>query len=168
MTAEIRSERLPVRRLAPRAYRALIALDQAVEGLDPGLRELVKLRVSQLNGCSFCLDLHSQTARRAGEDERRLYTLSAWRESGLFDEREAAALGLAEAMTDVADHERVQRAMDGASEQFSEVELANLMLAVAVINAWNQLGVASGMAPDTPELSAYRREVGELLRSDRP
>lgn len=158
-------ERLPIRRHAPGAYRALIALDQAVEGVEPALLELVKLRVSQLNGCSFCIDVHSQTARRGGESERRLFTLSAWRETGLFTGRERAALGLAEAMTTTVDHDRVRFAMEGAAGEFSDEELANLLVAIAVINAWTRLGVASDMAPDVPELKAYSREVGDLLRA---
>lgn len=165
--SHVKVEPLPLRRHAPDAYRALIALDQAVEGVEPALHELVKLRVSQLNGCSFCIDLHTQAARRAGETERRLYTLSAWRDAGLFTNRERAALALAEAVTGIADHDRLRVAMEHAAAEFTETELANLLMAIAVMNAWNRLGIASGMAPDVPELSTYRREVGDLPRSTR-
>lgn len=159
-------EALPVRAHAPGAYAALVALDQAVEGLEPSLQELVKLRASQLNGCSFCIDLHSRNARRGGEDERRLHLLPAWRETALFTDRERAALALTEAVTRLDDPEVVRAATTAAEREFTPEELANLVMAIAVINAWNRLGVASGMAPDAPALRDYFREVGELLPGD--
>lgn len=157
-----RGERLPVHRHAPRAYRALIALDASVEGIEPALRELVNVRASQMNGCSFCIDLHTTAARRSGEDERRLLLLTAWRETELFTERERAALALTEALTILGGPVAADVAYKSAARHFGPVELANLALRISVINVWNRLGVVSGMIPDGPSLREHRRELGEL------
>jgi AhpD family alkylhydroperoxidase len=130
---------------AREVYRAIDALDNSVD-FDPALRELVRLRASQLNGCTWCVDQHSRDARSGGEDERRIWTLSVWRETPFFDERERAALALTEAMTLLADGVPDEVYAE-AARHFTEQELGNLMGAIIAINAWNRVGVATGMQP---------------------
>jgi AhpD family alkylhydroperoxidase len=127
-------------------YDALETLDASVD-FDPRLRELVKLRASQLNGCPFCVDLHSRDARAAGEDERKLWGVAAWRHHPLFDERECAALALTEAMTPLVRGGVPDSVYDEAARVFDERELANLIGAIISINAWNLLGVTTLLEP---------------------
>lgn len=110
--------------------------------LDKNLVELVNMRVSQINGCAYCLDMHSKDLRAAGETEQRLYLLSAWREVSFYTEKERAALGWAEAVTLIAEGEVPDEVYEQAREQFSEEELIDLTLAVAAINSWNRMNVA--------------------------
>jgi AhpD family alkylhydroperoxidase len=140
-------ERISLRGEAPSAYRAMAAFDRSIE-LDPSLRELVKIRASQLNGCAYCIDLHTRQAREAGESERRLYALAAWRESPLFTERERAALELTDAITRIGERGVPDAVYESAETQFAAAELANLMLAITAINAWNRMAVSSGMVFD--------------------
>jgi AhpD family alkylhydroperoxidase len=139
-------ERVDMRRAAPDLYRAQVALDRAVHesALDTALYELVKIRASQLNGCAYCIDMHTRQARADGESEHRLYAIAAWRESPLFDERERAALALTDALTLVArDDGRLDRTYEAAAEHFSAEELAALLYGIASINTWNRLAVAT-------------------------
>lgn len=131
-------------REAPTVYRSINAFDQAIE-LDPTLRELVKIRASQLNGCAYCIELHTRDARKAGESERRLYALAVWQESPLFTVRERAALELTDAVTKIGDAGVTDAVYDSAAEHFSQEELANLILAIAAINVWNRIAVSSHM-----------------------
>ena len=150
MSTSISTEdRLDIHADARPLYRAQVAFDRAVREspLDPGVRELVKIRASQLNGCAFCLDMHWQDARARGESEARLYSLDAWRESPLFDERERAALALCEAMTLVADTRVPDDVWELARAQFADDELAQLVLAITAINAWNRLNIATRLEP---------------------
>ena len=135
-------------------YEALGTLQRAVSrsGLDDRLLELVKLRASQINGCAYCVDMHSRDARRAGETEQRLYALSAWRETPFFTPRERAALALAEAVTLISDHDRLDGAVAEAAGEFPPDELTRLLYAVIEINAWNRLAVTTG----APEAGSYR------------
>jgi len=137
-------ERVRIGREAPDAYRAMAAFDRAIQ-LDPGLRELVKIRASQLNGCAYCIDMHTRQAREAGESEARLYALAAWRESPLFDARERCALELTDAITKLPEHGVPDAIYERAAEHFNGQEIANLVLAVAAINAWNRIAVSGGM-----------------------
>lgn len=137
-------ERVRIGREAPDAYRAMAAFDRSIQ-FDPNLRELLKVRASQLNGCAYCIDMHTRQAREGGESEARLYALAAWRESPLFDARERCALELADAITTLPEHGVPDAVYESAAEHFSEQELANLVLAVAAINAWNRIAVSSGM-----------------------
>jgi AhpD family alkylhydroperoxidase len=127
-------------------FRAISALAASVD-LDPPLRELVKLRASQLNGCSYCVDLHSRDMRAAGEDERRIWGVAAWRHHPLFDERECAALALTEAMTPLPRGGVPDSIYDDAARVFDDEELANLIGAIISINAWNLLGVSTHLEP---------------------
>jgi AhpD family alkylhydroperoxidase len=130
---------------APEVLKAMLALSETVakSGLPAGLVDLVHFRVSQINGCAFCLDMHSKDLRARGETEQRLYMLSAWREAAhLYDARERAALAWAEAVTRLADQEVPDAVYEEARGAFSEAELANLTLAVVAINGWNRLNIA--------------------------
>jgi AhpD family alkylhydroperoxidase len=139
-------DRISLSKVARDAYRALAALDDVVD-FDPALRELVRLRASQLNGCTYCIDAHARDARAAGEDERRLWALTAWRETPFFSERERAALALTEAMTMLPQGGVPDDVYAAAAEQFDEHELGQLMFAIIAINAWNRVGVGTKMAP---------------------
>ncbi|MBB4663970.1 carboxymuconolactone decarboxylase family protein [Conexibacter arvalis] len=133
---------------APDNYKAMFALARSVR-LDEELRQLIDIRVSQINGCAFCLDMHHADARRIGVADRKLDTVAAWRESPFFTARERAALDLAEAMTRLADDGHVADAVyDEAAAQFGE-ELPQVLFAITVINGWNRLMVAA----QTPPLS---------------
>jgi AhpD family alkylhydroperoxidase len=129
---------------SPRAAQAMLALQPYVNesGLEPGLLELVKMRASQLNGCAFCLDMHSKDARAAGETEQRLYLLDAWREAPFYSERERAALAWTEAVTRLGDDHVPDSLYAAVREHFDAEELVNLTLAVVAINGWNRLAVA--------------------------
>jgi len=126
------------------AYRAMAAFDRSIE-LDPALRELVKIRASQLNGCAYCIDMHTRAARKAGESEQRLYALAAWRESPLFTPRERAALELTDAITEIGERGVPDDLYESAAAEFPPHELANLILAITAINAWNRIAISSGM-----------------------
>jgi AhpD family alkylhydroperoxidase len=142
--------RLDVERAAPDIYKAMIRLDGAVtkSGLDSGLQDLLKLRVAQMNGCAYCMDMHSRDALAAGERAERLHVLAGWREAPTwFDERERAALALAEAMTDLGPHGVPDDVYDEAAAQFSEAELGALIFLGMTINAWTRLGVTTKMSP---------------------
>ena len=135
--------RLDPFRSSPDVYRAMVAFDQAIE-LEPALRELVKLRASMINGCAYCVAMHTKEARAAGESERRLYALSVWHESPLFTERERAALALTDAVTRFSHGEGVpDDVYDRASEHFDEAEMAQLVWAIAAINTWNRIAVTA-------------------------
>jgi AhpD family alkylhydroperoxidase len=135
--------RLDPERAAPAAYAAVLALDDYVAscGLEHGLLELVKTRASQLNGCAFCIHMHTRDARQAGETEERLYLLSAWRESPLYTERERAALAWTEALTLVAETNAPDDVYAQARAQFSAEELVKLTVAIGLINTWNRIAV---------------------------
>jgi AhpD family alkylhydroperoxidase len=134
--------RITLGKVARESYRALSALDDSVD-FDPPLRELVKLRASQINGCAFCVDMHSRDALAGGEDERRVWAVAAWREAPFFDERERAALALTEGMTRLPDAGVPDDVYDEAARHFDEHELGQLMFAIIAINAWNRVGVGT-------------------------
>ena len=119
-------------------------LEQYVEscGLEASLIELVKLRASQINGCAYCIDMHTKDARAAGESEQRLYLLSAWREAPFYSERERAALEWTEAVTLIANDHVPDEIYERVKPHFTDEELANLTLAIATINAWNRLAIS--------------------------
>ena len=138
---------------APDVMTAMIGLETYLarqsrreDGIDKPLMELVKIRVSQINHCAFCIDMHTRDARAIGETEQRIYALSAWRETPFFTERERAALAWAEANT-LLPNGIEQALFDEARQQFSEAQLANLTLAIATINAWNRFGVSFAPVP---------------------
>ncbi|MFF1836886.1 carboxymuconolactone decarboxylase family protein [Streptomyces sp. NPDC058231] len=143
------SPRLHWAQLAPDVYKAMVRLDAASrKGLDPVLLELVKIRASQLNHCAFCLDMHSKDALAAGESVERIIQLSAWEESQHFyTEKEIAAIELTEAVTVLTDGFVPDEVYEKAAKHFEEAELAQLIAAITVINAWNRFGVTTRLTP---------------------
>lgn len=138
---------------APDVMTAMIGLETYLarqsrreDGVDKPLMELVKIRVSQINQCAYCLDMHTKDARALGETEQRIYALSAWREAPFFSDRERAALAWAEANT-LLPQGVSQQLFEEVREYFSEAQLANLTLAIATINAWNRFGVSFAPVP---------------------
>ncbi|MER5418931.1 carboxymuconolactone decarboxylase family protein [Streptosporangium roseum] len=134
--------RLAVDELAPHINRAMNALDTTSRqtGLEASLLELVRARASQLNGCAYCVDMHSRDARKGGESEQRLFALPVWRETPFFTGRERAALELTEAGTRLTDGPVSDEVYGRAAAEFTETELAELIWTITVINAWNRLG----------------------------
>jgi AhpD family alkylhydroperoxidase len=130
--------------VAPEANDAMRGLERYVRasGLERSLLELVKIRASQLNGCAYCLDMHTKDARASGETEQRLYALAAWREAPFYSERERAALDWSEAITLLGREGVADDLYERARRHFSELELVNLTMAVIAINGWNRLSVA--------------------------
>jgi AhpD family alkylhydroperoxidase len=128
------------------SMQPLVKLGQEIRErghLDPKLVELVLMRCSQINGCAFCLDMHSKDARAAGETEQRLYLLPAWRETSLYSESEQAALALAEELTELPSHESVSDALyERLRQHFDEAAVIDLVLLVGLINTWNRLNIA--------------------------
>jgi AhpD family alkylhydroperoxidase len=147
--------RLDPRRAAPKAMQALLGLQTHVNacGLEHGLLELVKYRASQLNGCAWCMDMHTKDARAAGETEQRLYLLSAWRECPFYTERERAALAWTEAVTRLADGGVSDEAFAAVRTQFNEQELVELTMAIIAINGWNRINFAFRTVPGTYRLA---------------
>ena len=136
--------RIDFTRVSPKVLQAMYGLQNTVNssGLERPLLELVKMRASQINGCAYCLDMHSKDARAAGETEQRLYLLDAWRETSLYSERERAALEWTEALTRIGEGHVPDAVYASAREHFSEEELVNLALAVVAINGWNRFSIA--------------------------
>lgn len=141
--------RLAWAELAPEVYKAMVRLDAAArKGLDAKLLELVKVRASQINRCALCVDMHSKDALAAGESVERIVQLSAWEESGHFyTEKELAALALTEAVTVLTDGFVPDSVYERAAKHFEEAELAQLIAAITVINAWNRFGVTCRLVP---------------------
>jgi AhpD family alkylhydroperoxidase len=145
--------RIDFARISPQLLKPLFALGAQIEasGLEHSLLELVKMRASQLNGCAYCLDMHSKDARAEGETEQRLYLLDAWRETALYWERERAALAWTEAVTLVAEGHVADDVYTEVSSHFTEQELVALTLAISAVNSWNRLNIAFRM-----EAGSYR------------
>ena len=147
-------QRLDFLGTTPDVVKAMLGLHKPLSqsGLEKGLLDLIYFRVSQINGCAFCLDMHSKDLRAAGETEQRLYVLEAWRESPFYSDRERAALAWAEAVTTLSDKDVPDDVYEQARAQFSEAELVNLTLAVIAINGWNRLNIAFHTTPGTYEV----------------
>lgn len=149
--------RIEYAKVAPDGIAAMRGLESYVHasGLEPRLLELVKVRASQINGCAYCLDMHTKDARHEGEKEQRLHAIAAWHEAPFFSERERAALAWAEAVTLVSQNHVSDEVYEQARRHFGEKELVDLTIAVIAINGWNRLAVAFRMVPGTykPELS---------------
>jgi AhpD family alkylhydroperoxidase len=145
--------RLEIQKVAPQAYRTMAALETYVNnsGLEEALILLVKLRASQINGCSYCIDMHTKDARANGESEQRLYALSAWRETPFFTDRERAALNWTEALTVISQSQAPDSIYEDVRQRFSELELVNLTMAIVTINGWNRICVGFRKVPGTYE-----------------
>ena len=141
--------RIDLMHINPGIMQAMLGLERQVlrAGFERQLLDLVRMRASQLNGCAYCLDMHSKDARAKGETEQRLYGLNAWREAPYYSARERAALEWTEALTLVADTHVPDDVYDRVREQFSEDELVHLSLAIVSINGWNRLNVAARTMP---------------------
>ena len=154
--------RLDYKKAAPDAYRAMIGLEAylAKSGLDRRIVNLASLRASQINGCAYCIDMHTKDLRAEGEAEQRLYLLEAWRDAPFYTERERAALAWAEAVTKVAEGHVPDSVYQQAREHFSEKELIDLTLAIVAINGWNRLSIAFRTVPGTYEPQAVLQRTG--------
>lgn len=145
------SQRIDVAKLAPEGYRALVALERFLHGstLPQVTYELVKLRVSQINGCGFCVDMHSHDAKKSGVSDEKLFSVAVWWESPFLSEEEKAALAVAEAATRIADNPNgvPDEVWERAAKYYDEETLAALIMAVAAINAWNRIGVTARLVP---------------------
>lgn len=140
--------RIDLHAAAPDVHTAMAGLDRAASAaLDPLLAELVRIRVSQINGCAFCLSTHTRAALEAGESENRLDALTSWRESPLFTDAERAALALAEAMTSLSPAGVPGDVFAAAREHFDETPLAHLLWTIAAINTWNRVAIAASPSP---------------------
>jgi AhpD family alkylhydroperoxidase len=150
------SQRFDARQIAPNGYAAQRGLQAYVNqcGLEHSLLELVKLRASQINGCAFCIHMHTTDAAEAGESQERLHLLNAWRETELYSPRERAALAWTEALTLIADSLVPDQLYDEARRHFSEKELADLSYAIVAINGWNRLMKAFRVPPAIAKASA--------------
>lgn len=144
MTAEINYPEA-----SPGAARAMAALQQYVRnsGLEAPLLELVKIRASQINGCAYCINMHTKDARAGGETEQRIYLLNAWREAPYYTPRERAALAWTEALTEIADAGVSRELRESARREFTDRELVDLTMAVIAINGWNRLSIGFAVEP---------------------
>jgi len=137
--------RLNIAEAQPAAMKAMLHLENSVRGLglEPSLYELIKIRASQVNGCAYCIDMHTKDARAAGETEQRIYGLDAWRETPYYSDRERAALALAESITLITQGHVPDAVFQEAKKHFDEKELAAAIMACVAINAWNRIAITS-------------------------
>lgn len=142
-------QRIDVTKVSPAVYQAAAALQMYVDqsGLDAKLRELIKIRASQINGCAFCLAMHTRDARKIGETDERMHLLAAWREAPVYSARERAALAWVEAITLVTQGHVPDEAFEAVRKQFSEKEIVDLTAAAAAINTWNRIAIAFRVPP---------------------
>ncbi|MEU0407022.1 carboxymuconolactone decarboxylase family protein [Streptomyces griseorubiginosus] len=153
MSENVSLSRVALKKITPDVSSAMGSLHAAAASaaqdakVEPELLELIRIRASQINGCAFCIDMHTKDARAAGETEQRLYALNAWRETPFFTERERAALALAEAVTLVHDGRVPDAVYAEAADVFDETQIAALIWAATVINAYNRIAIATRMVP---------------------
>ncbi|MCC6147154.1 MAG: carboxymuconolactone decarboxylase family protein [Anaerolineaceae bacterium] len=142
-------QRIAYSKIAPEGIESLLKLEAYIKstGLEPALRELVKLRASQINGCAYCIDMHTKDARAHGETEQRLYGVTAWRETPFYSERERAALAWTEAVTKISEDQVPDETYNQVKGHFTEKELVDLTLAVIAINSWNRLAISFRTPP---------------------
>jgi AhpD family alkylhydroperoxidase len=143
--------RIDFRKYAQEAQKAMYGLEKYISesGLDHKLVQLMKMRASQINGCAYCIDMHSKDARAMGETEQRLYELDAWRETPFYTEAERAALAWTESLTLVSETHVPDAAYDEVKKYFSEKEIVDLIIVVGMINMWNRLAIATRALPGT-------------------
>lgn len=141
--------RIDYKNASPEAYRAMAQLEAVVRhsGLDPQLLELIKIRASQMNGCAFCIDMHTKDARSKGETEQRIYALDAWRETPFFTEKERSVLAWTEALTNIQQGHAPDAVYHELRAHFNENEQVNLTLAITTINAWNRIAIGFRLVP---------------------
>jgi AhpD family alkylhydroperoxidase len=150
--------RLDYIKASPDGYKAMAQLEAFVRhsGLEAKLLELVKIRASQLNGCAFCLDMHTKDARAKGETEQRIYMLNAWREAPFFTDKERAALAWTEAITNIQQGHASDEVYEVLSQQFTEQERVNLTWAITAISAWNRIAIGFRLVPGDYQPPAAR------------
>ncbi len=156
--------KLDYSKVLPKGMKAMNDLDSYSQncGLEPSLLDLIKLRASQLNDCAYCIDMHSKDARTGGETEQRLYSLSIWRETPYYTDRERAALAFTEAVTLIAERRVPDDVYKQAQQQFSEEELVKLMLGIVTINAWNRFTIF-GDLPGNYQPNHFVTKSGEAV-----
>ncbi len=149
-------ERLSYFEVAPEALSGMLELEKYVHnsGLERTLFELVKIRASQINNCAYCLDMHTKDARKAGETEQRIYTLSAWKETPFFTERERAALAWTESLTLISENDVPDSLYEATLKHFSEKEMVTLTMAIIAINGWNRLAISFRTLPGSYKLKS--------------
>jgi len=142
------SDRIKINQAEPAAYKAMLAFDSYVEhsSLTTKHKDLIKIRASQINGCAYCIDMHTRDARNAGETEQRIYALNAWRDTPFFDEQERALLALTEEVT-LINNKVSDETYGNAAALFDHAYLAQIIMAIIIINAWNRIGISTGMEP---------------------
>lgn len=141
--------RMNHREANPAGFQSLLKLEEAAKkmGLDPILYELIKIRASQINGCAFCVDMHTSDLRSMGETEQRLNLIVVWRDAPIFTEKERAALALTEAVTLISEAGVPQDIYDEVRRHFSESEFVALIITINAINCWNRIAISTGMFP---------------------
>lgn len=151
------AQRIDYSEVAPEATKGILNIEKYVgdSNLEPSLIELVKLRASQINGCAYCIDMHTKDARNNGETEQRLYALNAWRETDFYSERERTALKWTEVLTEISKNGVPDKLYYSVRRYFDEEELVTLTMAVVAINGWNRLAISFGNEPGSykPELA---------------
>jgi len=156
-------QKLDYSKVLPEGMRVMNALDHYSQncGLEPSLLDLIKLRASQINGCAYCVDMHSKDARNGGESEQRLYNLSIWRETPYYTDRERAALAFTEAVTLIANGRVPEAVYEQAHQHFSDEDLVKLMIAIVTINAWNRFTIF-GDVPGSYQPSHFVTQPGQI------
>lgn len=136
--------------LQPNAYTALISLEKALHNisLSPIEKELIKIRASQINGCAFCLNMHTRDARKIGETEKRIYLLNAWKETSLFSERERIILAFTEEVTLISQGGLSDKTYDAGLKLFSKQQISEIIMCIVAINAWNRIAIATHLQPE--------------------
>ncbi|OCX54063.1 hypothetical protein BEL04_07255 [Mucilaginibacter sp. PPCGB 2223] len=142
------STRIKINQAEPEAYKAMLAFNHYVETslIDPKHNDLIKIRASQINGCAFCIDMHTHDARKAGETEQRIYALNAWRDTPFFDDKERAILALTEEVTLITGHVS-DETYNAAAALFDRAYLSKIIMAIININSWNRIGIATALQP---------------------
>ena len=142
------STRIKIDKAEPAGYRAVLGLEKFIEGtpITKTHKDLIKIRASQINGCAFCIDMHTKEARKAGETEQRIYALNAWRETPFFTEEERAILALTEEVTLISNHVK-DETYEQAAQLLQETYLAQVILAIITINVWNRIGITTNLMP---------------------
>jgi AhpD family alkylhydroperoxidase len=142
------STRIRIDKAEPEGYKAILGLEKFIEGtsLTKTHKDLIKIRASQINGCAFCIDMHTKDARKAGETEQRIFMLNAWRDAPFYSEEEQAILALTEEVTLISNHVS-DATYEQAAKVLDEKYLAQVILAIITINAWNRIGIATKLIP---------------------
>jgi AhpD family alkylhydroperoxidase len=140
--------RINIEKVEPAGYKAVLGLEKFIEStpLTKKHKDLIKIRSSQINGCAYCIDMHTKEARKAGETEQRIYALDAWRDTQFFSEEERAILALTEEVTLISDHVK-DATYEQAAKVLEETYLAQVILAIITINVWNRIGIATNLMP---------------------